>query len=395
MEGMEGVIKLLKTDTFGLKYLKSANFNFIKILSDSNAAVNRRAYKLVSIWVKTESDSDCIKQNFFALVKNCLKDGVSNRYTYRYAVRIICELFERLNNVDDLNKAILMRLQENEKYEKTLFGVLSLLNFFNMKYGPEKVDTVLFLEEIGNFSQHSASRIRNEALKFLVIAAKWKENTQSVLVIADKVLKDPQMKLLKTMLENIDKLEEPNYSETLEDSDDDAWYNKDGSKINKYEFLKTKFEDEDREKGLKYNYIFFMNTIRKYSWVDRVSKLDDIIFDLLSDKIVKEELLYISHVLINMLNSYNLNVVIKTMRLFQLLLLKFKGEMTVFIKEIRSSFLKCLSHSKAAVLIEIAKVFYYLKKYCLTSDEYLTLLYDSIIETQSIKSCKLLVETLV
>lgn len=288
-----------------------------------------------------------------------------------------------------------MRLQENEEYEKTLYGVLSLLNFFNMKYGPEKVDTVLFLEEIGKFSQHPVSRIRNEALKFLVIAAKWKENIQSVLVIADKVLKDPQIKLLKTMLENIDKLEEPNYSETLEDSDDDTWYHKDGSKINKYEFLKTKFETEDCEKDLKYNYIFFVNAISKYSWVDRVSKLDDIIFDLLSDKIVKEELLYISHVLINMLNSYNLNVVIKTMRLLQLLLLKFKGEMTVFIKEIRASFLKCLSHSKAAVLIEIAKVFYYLKKYCLSSDEYLTLLYDSINETESIKSCKLLVEILI
>lgn len=58
MEGIEGIIKLLKTDVYSLKYLKSANFNFIKILNDSNAAVNRRAYKLVSIWIKTESDTD-------------------------------------------------------------------------------------------------------------------------------------------------------------------------------------------------------------------------------------------------------------------------------------------------------------------------------------------------
>ena len=199
-----------------------------------------------------------------------------------------------------------MKLKDSGRTERALLGILSMLNFFNLKYGPEKIDTMLFLEEIGNYSLNPSGKVREEALKFLIIAAKWKENTESVLSIASGVLQPPQLKLLQKMLAEFEKGKEIKSEEFLEDSDDDAWYNQEGSKIDRYDVLDEKFKEQIG--AFTYNQNYLTNVTQIYRWVDKVSRMDDIIFDLVSNKVTMEELPYIKRIAEHMLCSYNLNV---------------------------------------------------------------------------------------
>mmetsp|Transcript_6982 Transcript_6982/g.6162 ORF Transcript_6982/g.6162 Transcript_6982/m.6162 type:complete len:362 (+) Transcript_6982:190-1275(+) len=361
MEAQIEIIRILKADGLGVIQLKKAGYNFISSLDDPNKIVVRKAYKAASIWMKIETDMDYIIQQYPKLVKRCLNDGLSNRFTYRYTLRIFCELFERFSNVDQLNNAILLQLEKDSASQRVLSGVLSMLNFFNLKYGPEKIDTILFLENIGTYSRHANKSIREEALKFLVIAAKWKENTQSVLYIANGVLESPQYKLLTTMLQNIDKLEEPNFGEYLEDSDEETWYNQGGLKMDRDDILNQKFIEEIGD--FKYNKTFLANSIRIYRWVDRVSKIDDVIFDCVSNKIIDKELVYLKQFIEHMLCSYNLNVLMKTQKLMQLLILKFKEKFAPLSQNMVECLVKSMGVSKPAYMTEIIKVYYYLSKY--------------------------------
>mmetsp|Transcript_17440 Transcript_17440/g.17185 ORF Transcript_17440/g.17185 Transcript_17440/m.17185 type:complete len:212 (+) Transcript_17440:468-1103(+) len=201
------------------------------------------------------------------------------------------------SNVDEINKAILLKLMEPEKAVKAQLGVLSLLNFLIYKYGPEKIDTLLFVEEIGKYSLNPNGKIRKEALKFLVIAAKWKKNKDSIMTVAMKVLQPAQIKLLEKMLQALEDTtsldeESSKINECLEDSDEeDAWYNKDGVKVDRNAILAAKFTDE--EMSNHYNARWSRNAFLIFDWVKRVSLLDDIMFDLMSDKIVDDELIYI------------------------------------------------------------------------------------------------------
>ena len=279
-----------------------------------------------------------------------------------------------------------MKLKENSKAVKIQLGVLSLLNFFNLKYGPEKIDTILFLEEIGNYSKHPNGKIREEALKFLVIAAKWKENTKSVKEIARGVLQPAQYKLLLKMLDEMKSIINPDLSTYLEDSDDDAWYNQEGEKIDRNAILESKFKDE--EVYFKYNATFVRNSTRIYSWVERISKIDDIIFDCVSNKIVEEELIYLCDFIAHMLCSDNLNVLIKTQKLLQFLILKFKEGMTLHILRILDSIVKSMSTNQPKYLIEVTKVFFYLSKYSMDQIVYLDFLSECILVSQSTLTSK-------
>ena len=126
-------------------------------------------------------------------------------------------MFEKLSNVDKLNEAIFQNLQES-KLVKNTQGLLSLLNLFMCKYGPEKIDTMIFIEQIKFYSTHQNSKIRKEVLKFFVFVAKWKEDTKSVKQLAQKILKRPQRQLLEAMLLKINDTKEVSYADILEDS---------------------------------------------------------------------------------------------------------------------------------------------------------------------------------
>ena len=390
--GYELAIEIFKTDDLGLSLFKNEDIDIAKFLDEPHALASRKAYKAVSIYMKLENDVAVLKKIYFPIVKNCLKGGVTNRFTYRYAVRIICQMFEKLSNVDDLNRTILYSLQEDGKLEKTLLGLLSLLNFFTCKYGPEKIDTLMFIDEIGKHAVHRSSKVRTEALKFFVLVANWKGNTDSIKTVACKVLEAPQFDLLDKMLQNVDKVEDINFDEWLQDSEDDAWYNKEGYKVNREEQLNIKLPEGVK---IKFGPVFVHSVTSNYRWVDRVSKLDEVIFDLVWNKVIKEELPYLARLISEMLNSYNMNVLIKTLKLLCLLILKFKEEFKPHIKDIRDALLKSLDNNKPMFLIEVSKTYYYLSKYCLNPVEYLSLLIEGINHSKGVKACKLQVEILV
>ena len=74
-------------------------------------------------------------------------------------------------------------------------------------------------------------------------------------------------------------------------------------------------------------------------------------------------MLYISKLLGNMYNSYNLNVLLKSCKLTNLLILKFGKSLNIYIKYFKDELLKTLVNKKAVYLSEVSKTFYYLSKY--------------------------------
>ena len=183
------MINALKKDDLGISSIKELNIDISKFLDEPNSLALRRAYKAVSIYVSIEKNIESLKKSFYSIIKHCLTEGVANRFTYRYAVRIIWQLFEKLNNVDELNRTILSILIEYSKNVKTIQGLLKLLNLFVWKYGPEKIDIKLFADQISEYSSHPVDKIRDESLKFFVFVAKWNDNSDSILRLVGNSLK--------------------------------------------------------------------------------------------------------------------------------------------------------------------------------------------------------------
>lgn len=374
--GYEQITELLKKDEFGFSTVKEMGLEIPKLLEEPHSLAARKAYKAVSVFMKLESNVEDLKKYYYVLVKQCLKGGVTNRFTYRFAVRIICQMFEKFSNVDDLNKIILTILVDQSKIVKNIVGLLSLLNLFVCKYGPEKIDTQLFVDQICEYATHPNSKIREEALKFFVFVAKWKENSESVKTLINGKLERPQMDRLNKMLKAFATVKEVKFDDILEDSDGEDWVNEIGEKIVRFQGLT---EDQKRDViQLKYGPIFVETVTRNYRWVDRVSKLDEIIFDLAWDKIQKQELPYITSLISNMLNSYNLNVLVKSLKLLGLLILHFKGEFNEHLDMLMEPLIKSLVNRKPAYLIEVSKVYFYIGKHCLEPREYLKLLLHSM-----------------
>ncbi|CAI2359909.1 unnamed protein product [Moneuplotes crassus] len=406
-EALLSAIKLIRSEPFAISQLKASGFDFVKILDETNKSVVRKCYKVTSLYIKLEDDQQYLKEIYHSLLWKCLENGVSNRFTYRYALRIICELIEMFSNVDEINKAILLKLMEPEKAVKAQLGVLSLLNFLIYKYGPEKIDTLLFVEEIGKYSLNPNGKIRKEALKFLVIAAKWKKNKDSIMTVAMKVLQPAQIKLLEKMLQALEDTtsldeESSKINECLEDSDEeDAWYNKDGVKVDRNAILAAKFTDE--EMSNHYNARWSRNAFLIFDWVKRVSLLDDIMFDLMSDKIVDDELIYIFDYIDHMLCSYNLNVLMRTQKLIQTFILKstnhpsetFSFQVKRNFSRIIETFVKSLNVSVPKYLVEVAKVFYYLEKYMFTEREYYMMLQSCFAWCNQKKGIQVITESIV
>lgn len=129
--------------------------------------------------------------------------------------------------------------------------------------------------------------------------------------------------------------------------------------------------------------------------MDRVSKLDEVIFDLSQNKVVTGELRYLAELLENMFNSYNLNVLLKSCRLLSLLILRFKNSLYPYLEKLKPAILKSLSSRKAVYQVEISKVFYYLSKYCFSTEEYVTFLLTGMGSTSWASTMKFLTEIFV
>jgi len=69
MEGLKGIIEVLKKNNLGLSELKSIGFSFVSNLDDPNKIVIRKAYKAASIWIKLDTDMNYITQQFPKLIK--------------------------------------------------------------------------------------------------------------------------------------------------------------------------------------------------------------------------------------------------------------------------------------------------------------------------------------
>ena len=189
-------------------------------------------------------------------------------------------------------------------------------------------------------------------------------------------------------------VEEIKYDDILEDSDGDMWYNKDGDQIVRFDESNTD-QNIPQKEILKYGVIFLDNLNCTYKWVVKVSKLDEVIFDLVWNRIKSAELPYLTTAISNTLNSYNLNVLIKTLKLLSLLILKFKEEYSPFTQQLKSSLVKSMSTQKAAFMIEISKVFYYLSKYWMTPGEYIQFIWECIDVAKGVTAWKVLVEILI
>ena len=157
-------------------------------------------------------------------------------------------------------------MESNTKSVKNTLGLLSLLNFLTYKYGPEKIDTVLFTDIICTFCSNANPKIRNESYKFFVLIAQWKMNSDSVKMIVKEKLKKAQKDTLYKMLrviEEKDKFEK--FSKNLgdgilEESDEDTWYDKDGTKMSRKEFFDRKNDTEKFKFGPK----FLQQTVNNY-----------------------------------------------------------------------------------------------------------------------------------
>mmetsp|Transcript_22580 Transcript_22580/g.25944 ORF Transcript_22580/g.25944 Transcript_22580/m.25944 type:complete len:281 (+) Transcript_22580:554-1396(+) len=252
---------------------------------------------------------------------------------------------------------------------------------------------MIFVDIISEFSTHPFEKIRNESLKFFVFVAKWNDNVESIQALASKSLKAPQMKKLQKMLSCFMKVAEVKFDDVLADSDDETWYNKDGCRVNRKDLLNNE-ESNDSSVKIKYGRIFVENVNRTYKWVTRVSKIDEVIFDLVWNRVVEGELVYLTELISSMLNSYNVNVLVKTLKLLGLLILKFKEVYAPYIIKLREPLTRSLSSSKGAFLIEASKVFFYIKKYCFTPDQYIKFLTEAISQWQGVTQCKILVEIL-
>lgn len=260
------------------------------LLAEPHSLGQRKAYKAVSMYCYLEQDAERLRSQQLKICRHALSGGITDRFTYRYALRIVCQFFEKLSNVDELNKMIHYSLSKETKIIKTTMGLLTLLNFFTYKYGPEKIDTILFTEIVCGFCGHQNPKIRNEAYKFFVLVAYWKENTESVKQIVHSKLKITQRNTLYKMFDVFTKMnakaeiegdseglvkktdpkksvkseifESKNYDDMLEDSDDDTWYSKDGTKLSRKEFLEALGNDEIEP--IKFGPVFLRQTISNY-----------------------------------------------------------------------------------------------------------------------------------
>ena len=189
-------------------------------------------------------------------------------------------------------------------------------------------------------------------------------------------------------------MEEISYNDILEDSDGDTWYNKEGDQIVRFEG-KDSDENMTPEEPMKYGAIFVRNLKLTYKWVVKVSKIDEVIFDLVWNRIKKSELPHLTEAISNWLNSYNLNVLIKTMKLFSLLILKFKEDFTKYALQLKEPLVISMTTQKAAFMIEVSKVFFYLSKYCMKPDEYIQFIWECINISKGVTAWKVLVEILI
>ena len=132
-----------------------------------------------------------------------------------------------------------------------------------------------------------------------------------------------------------------------------------------------------------------------YKWIVRVSKIDEVIFDLVWIRIKKSELPHLTDAISNWQNSYNLNVLIKSMKLLSLLILKFKEDSTKYSLQLKESRLISMTTQNAAFMTEVSKVFFYLSKYWMKPNEYVQSLCGCICVGKGATAWKVLVEILI
>ena len=61
-------IKIMRSDPFAVSQLKAAGFDFTKILDDPNKSVVRKSYKVVSLYVKLETDEQYLQEIYSSLL---------------------------------------------------------------------------------------------------------------------------------------------------------------------------------------------------------------------------------------------------------------------------------------------------------------------------------------
>ena len=211
---------------------------------------------------------------------------------------------------------------------------------------------------------------------------------------AERTFKAPQMKRLGKMMEWFKTVEGISYDEILEVSDGETWYNKDGDEVVSFDDINS-YENTTPKEPTKYGTIFVKNLASPYKWIVRVSKLDEVIFNLIWNKVKKCELSHLINAISNMLNNYNLNVLIKTMKLLSLLILKFKEDYTKYVLLLKKPLAKSMTTQKTAFMIRLSKVFFYLSKYWMKPDKYVQFLCGCIYIGKGITAWKVLVEILV
>ena len=115
----------------------------------------------------------------------------------------------------------------------------------------------------------------------------------------------------------------------------------------------------------KYTHEFYCSCLSESKWVNKVNKLDSIIYEWVSDDVKFDDLVYITKILSITLYSVNLNVLSKSLKLVLQLLTKFESKFRPFLYQIADPLIKSISYNKLHLEKLINKIFSLLSDRCL------------------------------